>query len=1152
MRIEQLAFERYGRFTDRTLSFDAAAVLHVVLGANEAGKTSALAAIGDLLFGFGGRTGYDFLHESKALRIGGSFRHSDGRLIAARRRKGNKNTLVDANDQPLADDLLAPLLAGVSREMFSREFGLTAQALREGGHDLLTAGGRLAETLAASSAGMASLSQTRLRLQSEADELFMPRKSGSKPFYLAAERRDAADRALRDAIVTREAVTQAEAMVREARQKLEALNAAHAEIGGTLALWQRTLRVRSHLARLDGIAAELAALADLPAVAAPALAQWRAALDSHAALERELGALEADAAADAAEIAAMAVDQTLLAEAATIDALRERLGAVRKALEDLPKRRQAREMAEAQLDEAAQRLGLASHQDVLAQLPSDPALAQARELIAQTARAEQAIAEAAARYTRAQQERDGFATEQDDASAVVDIDQLRQRFGALGEIPAQADRLRRDRANLQIESDALAAAAAALDPSPGALEQLRAVPAPDPATIATFARAAEAADAEVKRLSEALAATDAAIAKTEVELTRLSHAGVVPTRADLVRARDDRDSHFSALRAALAVDPRVVERQLDAAEQASQSIDRVTDRLLSDTERATRHEDAQQRLAASRDERTRQHDKLAGLQARRAELETGWRGAWAASGLAPRSPAEMLRWRERFDDIAKRLDKCDAQKAALAALAAALEQGKLAVLGFLDSTGRVADRALAAELLYREAKARFDALQGAWADAKARAVAKSRIERDLTEAKAAREAAQTALARHRAAWPAAMAGIGQDCSVTPVQAAAALAVWQSVAVPKAAYQLEGHRVTAIEADLAAFDADVFDVVARTAPALRSDNTQQSLARLVDKLDATRRDAETCRRLQQAAIARAASRNALLARRGATEAVLDDARRAFGVADIAGLALPLERALARQRLAADQDALRRDLYDIADGRDDASLRQERDGLDLDRLPGDIDRETLRHSQLLGDIAAASASLHQAQADCAALTKGRDAAAQAAERAEANAELLSIAERWLLRAAAARLAARAIERHRAMVQDPLIARASSLFATATGGAFAGLGIDYGDDDQPVLVARRCDGAQVAIAGLSEGSRDQLFLALRLALLERRTAEPMPFIGDDLLTSFDEPRTLATLRLLAEAGQQRQIILFTHHRHVAELAKSLNDHPIELIEL
>lgn len=117
MRIETLTLERYGIFTDRVLSFRPDAPLHVVLGANEAGKTSALSAIGDLLFGFGARTDYDFRHDSKTLRIGGAFRHADGRTLSVRRRKGNKNTLVDAADQPLPDTTLEPFLAGITRDI---------------------------------------------------------------------------------------------------------------------------------------------------------------------------------------------------------------------------------------------------------------------------------------------------------------------------------------------------------------------------------------------------------------------------------------------------------------------------------------------------------------------------------------------------------------------------------------------------------------------------------------------------------------------------------------------------------------------------------------------------------------------------------------------------------------------------------------------------------------------------------------------------------------------------------------------------------------------------------------------------------------------------------------------------------------------------
>ncbi len=143
-------------------------------------------------------------------------------------------------------------------------------------------------------------------------------------------------------------------------------------------------------------------------------------------------------------------------------------------------------------------------------------------------------------------------------------------------------------------------------------------------------------------------------------------------------------------------------------------------------------------------------------------------------------------------------------------------------------------------------------------------------------------------------------------------------------------------------------------------------------------------------------------------------------------------------------------------------------------------------------------------------------------------------------------------RAIERHRAAAQDPLIARAGELFALATAGGFSGLGVGYDEADRPILVARRPAGQSVKVEGLSEGARDQLFLSLRLALLERRAGEPLPFIGDDLLASFDDERTRRTLDLLAEFGARRQTILFTHHARVAEIARGLSGRAVEVVEI
>jgi uncharacterized protein YhaN len=66
------------------------------------------------------------------------------------------------------------------------------------------------------------------------------------------------------------------------------------------------------------------------------------------------------------------------------------------------------------------------------------------------------------------------------------------------------------------------------------------------------------------------------------------------------------------------------------------------------------------------------------------------------------------------------------------------------------------------------------------------------------------------------------------------------------------------------------------------------------------------------------------------------------------------------------------------------------------------------------------------------------------------------------------------------------------------------------------------------------------------LRLASLERYLAhnEPMPFIVDDILIQFDDQRAKAALRVLAELSRQTQVIFFTHHWRLAELAQDIDD--------
>jgi len=140
-------------------------------------------------------------------------------------------------------------------------------------------------------------------------------------------------------------------------------------------------------------------------------------------------------------------------------------------------------------------------------------------------------------------------------------------------------------------------------------------------------------------------------------------------------------------------------------------------------------------------------------------------------------------------------------------------------------------------------------------------------------------------------------------------------------------------------------------------------------------------------------------------------------------------------------------------------------------------------------------------------------------------------------------AARILDRAIERFREKNQGPILRRASELFARITCGSFQGVRAEFDEAAAPVITGVRNPGGEpVHVTGMSDGTADQLYLALRLAGLEMTIEKtgPMPFIVDDILIKFDNERAAAALNILADLSACTQVIFFTHHAHLIELAR------------
>jgi hypothetical protein len=117
------------------------------------------------------------------------------------------------------------------------------------------------------------------------------------------------------------------------------------------------------------------------------------------------------------------------------------------------------------------------------------------------------------------------------------------------------------------------------------------------------------------------------------------------------------------------------------------------------------------------------------------------------------------------------------------------------------------------------------------------------------------------------------------------------------------------------------------------------------------------------------------------------------------------------------------------------------------------------------------------------------KRDDLAAQSAGEAEQHlARIKDYAHTYVRKRLAVELLERELRRYRDANQGPIVGRASALFARLTLARYPKLEVGYDEADAPVLQCVDEQGTRVSVEGLSDGARDQLYLALRLASLER----------------------------------------------------------------
>ncbi len=1137
MRLESLRLHAFGHFSEVELDFSACPAVHMVYGRNEAGKSTTLRAISGLLYGIPVNTTDAHVHKMGELLVGARLSHH-GNAIDVVRRKGAKNTLLDAaTREPLAEQLLRGMLAGVDEATFGAMFGLDHESLRRGAEALLHGGGAVGESLFEAGAGGRGIQSVLLRLAEEADELYRPRGRRQKINEALRSVKEARERRVAACVRPEAWVLQVDDLDR-CRAELAAASRRRATLVAEQSSLQRARRVLPMLAKRQAWLRRRAELADPPLLDADAAAQRLAVQRRLAESERDGRRLESEIAERSQALSAIEFNESLAElDAEMVEDLGARLGSYRKALADLPKRRAELGVLETEAARLARAVGRDGGQVAEFQIEAR-AQTLVRTLATQRAALDAAIEERNRRLAEVEDARDDVEQRLGAAPAVPSLDALSAALESHRDVAALAARGEEIDTELATIAARQSAAIRTLRPWKGDGAALSSLALPTAATVDDFAKelhALSVAEDDVVRRRREVERR----ARTNRRDLRVAKAGAaVVGEKDLEAARGDRDAAWQRAKTAKALSKKVIA----PVERGMRKSDEIADRLRREADRIAALSSLQAEAESLAAEIGGLDTETAELAARRRDCDRRWRRTSKKLGLEESTPAEVRDWLARAAGV----KEAEASRQRLAAEHARLAKTMARVRAELAGAARklgvkVAQRDSLPRLATKAAAAlerwRAQAAEGAALERELAALA-----RDCQRERRALAEQQSKIEAWQRQWRRATALLGAGDELGTEEALAVMDGLVALSAKSAAAQSQRLRVAGIETEVAAFEKEVAVLVAEYADDCRAMPATEAAEALIRHYRTAVAQAETRRRLEgEVAERRRALREIELAGEESEKALAQMMARA-GVVDAAALEAAEQRSREAIELDMSIEALERELLDAGEGADLDSLVAQASAVDADVVHARLGELEDEIEVLSDEIGRLQREIGSKEAGLQVLENERGAAAAAVQEQQHMAELVEHVRRYLRLRLAADILEAEVEKYRERHQGPVLRGANALFPELTLGHYRELRVGYDARDEEALLCVRRDGSEVGVAGLSDGTRDQLYLALRLATLQcfSSTNDTLPLVLDDVLVHFDDPRAAAALRVLGELSASMQILFFTHHSRLVDLAR------------
>ena len=1161
MRFGRLDLLRYGHFTDRSFGFPAGDVdFHVVFGLNEAGKSTALSAIEDLLFGIPVRTSYNFLHDYGSLRIGAVLENEQASLQVVRR-KGRKDTLLGTDQLPLpgGETALRPFLAGADRPFFERMFSLDHVRLESGGREILEAKDDVGQVLFSAGAGLTGLRDRLEELSHEADGLWAPRRARRRKFYQALDRLRDAGTELRQRTVTAHKWQELKQAFERAEETYAGIESEFENLSAEGRRLSRIRRVYRDVCRMVDLEEEkdIAALEKVVPLPEDARRVLEESERRDSELTTRIETLSGRLAKAREELGTLEYDERLILRDPDITHLHERRIEIRRGKDDLPKRQAELAAAEVELRDLAAELGWKEEVGrLISRIPARTKLGVLRSLLGQRGKLASDRENRDENVQEAQAEREEIRQTIEVMGETLDVSRLRSVIRAIRESGDITGRVRRAELDVKHTQDRLDRLLSALHPAVESQEAATEMRVPPAATVQAHRDKLRSWERRNREAVRQLARAKEELHRARGKFRSATREEQVVSMETLREARDDRDAlwrlarkrHIENLRVTAEEAGRYAHALDDLATAVATAIrnaDDLADRRFDNAEAAGRLAEMsrtidEQESGVSQLTQLREHLVQEGER-----LHADWETLWSRAPFSPLLPDDMLEWLKTRNDLLEAVD--DRAKAArtLEVHREEMREARAELLAEFSSLG--ADPGLLEQETLPMLLERADGIR---VDHEQEADTKSLLEDRLQEAKSTLERRRRELARAEQAWvrwqkewSAALTEVGLTTASNPDSVSALIDVMDRIREKSLRINdLRHQRIGKIRRDVADFEALVEKMVHEVARDLSGTPAEDAVVEIEDRLADARRTRDLRVRKEQETRDLENSLRVLMEDRETARGSVNYLRDAAGVATSGELRNAIEKSDSLRALKLELAAIRHALEQQGDGLTAAELEEECDNVDLDQVVAQEDTTQARLRRLREQLAAAAEQ--RAQARSAFQAVGGDAGAARAEaaRQEALVDLGRISERYVRVRTSVLLLRWAIDRYRREKQVPLLRRAGQLFAIVTGGSFTDLRVDYDTRDQAHLIGKRPDGEAVPVSGMSRGTADQLYFALRIASIEDYLghAASLPFVADDLFVNFDDDRARAGFQVLGELARKTQVLFFTHHRHLLEIAQ------------